>query len=303
MLPNRLKKQDTIGIIAPSDCVEKEDLEVINQSILLMESSGFRIDFGKHVFQNTLGYGASAREKAQDIMDMFINPNIKAIFCISGGFNSNSTLEYLDYKKIAEHPKILCGFSDSTSLLNVIYQKTGMITFHGPTFKSLTSWQTPYGYEQVMHQLVEAEGVLARLEDEFTTIQEGIAQGKLLGGNLSLIAHLSSGKYALDFKDKILFIEELSIETPPAMVSHYLYHMKQNGVFNQINGIWVGNYDAKISLEKILLDTLEGDYSFPIIKSNNFGHTEKKMVIPIGTKAKMDTKEELKIQLIEPCVN
>lgn len=302
MLPNRLKKGDVIGVIAPSDYVEKEDLETINQSILLMESSGFAIEFGKHVFQNTLGYGATAKEKAEDIEHFFEDEKVKAIFCISGGFNSNSTLDYLDYEKIAKHPKILCGYSDSTSLLNVIHEKTGMITFHGPTFKSLTSWQTSYGYEQVMYRFVEAAQGLARTEDTFTTVKEGIAQGELVGGNLSLTAHLSSGKYALDFKDKILFIEELYLETPPAMVSHYLYHMKQNGVFDQIKGIWVGNYDAGISLEKILLDTLEGDYHFPIIKSNNFGHTEKKMVIPIGTKAKIDTKKEEKITLIEACV-
>lgn len=86
------------------------------------------------------------------------------------------------------------------------------------------------------------------------------------------------------------------------MVSHYLYQMKQNGVFDKIKGIWVGNYGGPIALEKILLDTLENEYSFPIIKSNNFGHTEKKQVIPIGTMARMDTNKEDKIQLLEPCV-
>lgn len=87
------------------------------------------------------------------------------------------------------------------------------------------------------------------------------------------------------------------------MVSHYLYQMKQNGVFDKIKGIWVGNYDGSVALEKILLDTLEKEYQIPIIKSNNFGHTEKKQVIPIGTKAKIDTNKEIKIELIENCVN
>lgn len=302
LLPERLKKGDKIGVIAPSDYVEKEDIEIINKSILLMEGSGFSITFGKHVFENTLGYGATAKQKAEDINKMFADPEVKAIFCISGGFNSNSTLDYLDYENMNQNPKILCGFSDSTSLLNVIHEKTGTITFHGPTFKALTSWATPYGYEQVIHRLVDGGKLLAQPGDEFTTIQEGIADGELIGGNLSLTASLSSGKYKLNFKNKILFIEELCLESPPAMVSHHLYQMKQNGVFDQIKGIWVGNYDGSCALEKILLDTLEGEYHFPIIKSNNFGHTEKKMVIPIGTKAKIDTQKEVKIELLEDCV-
>ncbi len=92
------------------------------------------------------------------------------------------------------------------------------------------------------------------------------------------------------------------LESPPEMVSHSLYQMKQNGVFDKIKGIWVGNYESPIALEKILFDTLENEYSFPIIKSNNFGHTDKKQVVPIGTRARIDTSKEEKIQLLEPCV-
>ena len=79
--------------------------------------------------------------------------------------------------------------------------------------------------------------------------------------------------------------------------------MKQNGVFDKIKGIWVGNYDGSISLERILLDTLEDNYKFPIIKSNNFGHTDRKTVIPIGTMTKINTNAEVKIELLENCVS
>ena len=115
-----LKKGDIIGVIAPSSVVDEDDLEAINQSVLLMEAAGFRIQFGKNVFKNTLGYGASPQEKAEDINEMFANKEIKAIFCLSGGFNSNTTFEYLDYNIIKQNPKPICGFSDSTSLTNTI---------------------------------------------------------------------------------------------------------------------------------------------------------------------------------------
>ena len=302
MIPEKLKKGDTIGLISPSDVITKDDLEVINKSICLMEGSGFKIKFAKHALENTLGYGATAKEKAEDINSMFQDKEVKAIFCISGGFNSNSTFDYLDYDRIKCNSKIICGFSDSTSLLNVIYSKTGLVTFHGPTFKALTSWQTEYGYEEVMKRLVEGGLKIGQEGEEYQTIAPGVTSGILVGGNLSLVNEMISGKYAIDFTDKILFLEELFLETPPALASNYLYHLRQNGVFDKIKGIWLGNYDGSIALEKILLDTLEKDYKFPIIKSNNFGHIDKKTVIPIGTKAKIDTSLQTKIELVENCV-
>lgn len=131
-----------------------------------------------------------------------------------------------------------------------------------------------------------------------------LLSGELIGGNLSLIKNLVAGRYKVDFKDKILFIEELGLESPPDLVSNHLYYMKQNGVFNKIKGLWIGNYEheSKIQLEKIILDVLENNYNFPIIKSNNFGHIETKTVIPIGTKAIINTDEKDKIKLIEKCV-
>ncbi len=158
MIPEKLKKGDTIGLIAPSSPVLQEDLQSINNSIMLMETAGFNVKFAPNAISNKLGYSATAKQKAEDINNMFKNDEIKAIFCISGGFNSNSTFDYLDYDTIKYHPKIICGFSDSTSLLNAIYAKTGLVTFHGPTFKSLTSWQTEYGYEEVIkRQLYQLE--------------------------------------------------------------------------------------------------------------------------------------------------
>ena len=302
MIPEKFKKGDTIGLIAPSSPVLKEDLETINNSIMLMESAGFKIEFAPNAVSNKLGYSATAKQKAEDINCMFQNNEIKAIFCISGGFNSNSTFDYLDYDTIKYHPKIICGFSDSTSLLNAIYAKTGLVTFHGPTFKALTSWQTQYGYEEVMKRFVEGGLSLGQADDEYVTIKDGKAKGILVGGNLSLVNEMVCGKYSIDFTDKILFLEELFVETPPELVSNYFYHRKQNGVFDKIKGIWLGNYDGAVSIEQILLDTLDGEYSFPIIKSNNFGHIDKKTVIPIGTMAKIDTNQENKIELLENCV-
>lgn len=305
MIPEKLKKGDTIGVIAPSNSIDIDDNEFIEKSSKLFEDLGFKIKLGEFVYSHSLGYSASPLEKAQDINNMFADPDVKAIFIVKGGENSNTTFDYIDYELIKNNPKIICGFSDSTYITNVITEKTGLVTFSGATFKSLTSWETDYGFKEVIKRFVNKSLDLGTPEDEFKTLVEGIASGKLIGGNLSLTTQMVCGKYALDFTDKILFIEELGFETSPERISSYLYFMKQNGIFDKIKGLWIGNYEhpSGYSLEKIVLDTLGDSIDFPIIKSNNFGHVDKKTVIPIGTTAKIDTSSDKKIVLLEDCVN
>ena len=307
MIPTKLKKGDTIGVIAPSNYIEKDDLEYINASIALMEASGFKVKFGKYVFEDTLGYGTSPEKRAADINWAFKDDEVKAIMCVKGGEDSNTTLDYIDYEMIKEHSKIICGFSDNTSILNAIHEKTGLVTYHGPTFKSLTSWETGYAYKQFIKTFAENTDslIMGEPEDEYTTIQVGQATGELVGGNLSLFTKLICGKYAVNLQDKILFLEELGFEAAPEMVNSNIYYLKQNGVFDRIAGLWIGNYEhpSKIGLEKIIKNAIGDEYKFPIIKSDNFGHIDKKIIIPIGTKAEINTNEKIKIKLVEKCVD
>ncbi len=307
MIPSKLKKGDTIGVIAPSNYIEKDDLEYINASIALMEASGFKVKFGKYVFEDTLGYGTSPEKRAADINWAFKDDEVKAIMCVKGGEDSNITLDYIDYEMIKKHPKIICGFSDNTSILNAIHEKTGLVTYHGPTFKSLTSWETGYAYKQFIKTFVENTEslIMGEPEDEYTTIQAGQATGELVGGNLSLFTKLVCGKYAVNLQDKILFLEELGFEAAPEMVNSNIYYLKQNGVFDRIAGLWIGNYEhpSKVSIEKIIKNAIGDEYKFPIIKSDNFGHIDKKIIIPIGTKAEINTNEKIKIKLVEKCVD
>lgn len=305
IIPNALKKGDAIGVIAPSDSIDEDDIIFIQKSSKLFEDLGFKIKLSEFISSNSFGYSASPIEKAKDVNNMFSNSEIKAIFIVKGGENSNTTFDYLDYELIKNNPKILCGFSDSTSITNAITSKTDLITFSGATFKSLTSWETDYAFKEVVKRFIHKSLEFGTQDDKFETLREGIATGRLIGGNLSLISQMVCGKYSLDFTDKILFIEELGFESSPARISSYLYYMKQNGVFDNIKGLWIGNYEhpSGYTLEKIVFDVLGNNLDFPIIKSNNFGHVDKKTVIPIGSLAKIDTSLERKIVLIENCVN
>lgn len=304
IIPKKLKKGDIIGVVAPSNPITGENIEEIRKAKEIVEKDGFKVKFSKNLFSNTNGYSSTAKEKAEDINRMFADKEVKMIWCAKGGENSNTTFEYLDYDLIGKNSKIICGYSDITSLTNIITQKTGLVTFNGTNFKTIATDETSYSYEEAIKRFVDGSLEVGKENEKYQTIIPGVAEGNLIGGNLSLIRGLVAGKYKIDFMDKILFIEELGFETGPSLVSNYLAYMKQNGVFEQIKGIWIGNYEHEsgITLEKILQDIIGDKYNKPIIKSNNFGHVETKTVIPIGTKAKIDTNKRIKIELIEKCV-
>lgn len=302
--PERLKRGDKIGVIAPSGPIFGKKIEELEKAREIVEKDGFKVKYSKNLFLNTNGYSSTAKEKAEDINEMFKDKEVKMIWCAKGGASSNTTFEYLDYELIKNNPKIICGYSDITSLTNIITKKTGLVTFSGTNFKTIATDETDYSYKEAIKRFVDGSLAIGKSGEEYKTIQEGTAEGELIGGNLNLISGLVSGKYSLDFKDKILFLEELGLETDPEKSSNFLYYLRQNGVFDKIKGFWIGNYEHEsgFTLEKIVKDVLEDDYKFPIIKSNNFGHTETKTVIPIGTKARIDTNREIKIELIESCI-
>ena len=304
IIPARLKIGDTIGVIAPSNPIISENIEEVEKARKIIENLGFKVKYAKNLFSNTNGYSATAKEKAEDLNKMFADKDVKIIWCAKGGENSNSIFEYIDYENIKQNPKIICGYSDITSITNIITEKTGLVTFSGTNFKTIATDETDYSLKQVINRFVTASLEIGTSDDNYKIIRSGQSEGRLIGGNLSLTRGLVAGKYSIDFTDKILFLEELGFETGPALASNFLYYMKQNGVFDKIKGIWLGNYthESGIKLEKILLDVIENEYDFPIIQSENFGHIENKTVIPIGTKAKIDTFGTQKIELLEKCV-
>ena len=295
MLANKLKKGDTIGVVCPSDKVNDEDIPEIKEAERLLKEKGYNVVFGKNVYKNTTGYGATAKEKAEDINEMYANKNINAIMSLKGGFNSNSVYEHLDLNTIKSNNKIICGYSDSTSYINYIHEKTGNIGFIGPNFKSLNAPDTNYYLlDEMLKRLENNYYDLATDDSEFKMMKEGQAVGELVGGNLSLTTGLID---EIDFTNKILFLEEFSFESPSAMVSNYSNRLRQKRVFNKVSGIWLGNYEGDVAIEKILMDTIEEmNLNIPIIKSDNFGHIERKITIPLGVKAEI---KDGKIKLVE----
>lgn len=184
MIKNRgLKVGDTIGVIAQSEPITKECTEEMDKAVKLMEDLGVKVKFAKHVYENTTGYGEIAKNKAEDINTMFADKEIKAIFCAMGGYNCNSVFDYLDFDLIKNNPKVICGYSDPTSLINIIYAKTGIITFHGPNFKSLASEETDYGYTEMKKRFFEKD---ISMDAEYKVIKSRSSRGKTYSGEIFL---------------------------------------------------------------------------------------------------------------------
>ena len=306
LIPMRLSKGETIGIVSPSNPVTKELTGQFNRGVKFLESFGFKVAIGEHVFSTTWGYAASPREKAEDINRMFADDAIRAIICSQGGATGNASLPYLDWDGIRQHPKIFLGISDITVLLNAIQHQTGLITFHGND----VAWgfgRTPtvYDEQEFIALLMNARVGEIPPRRERRTIRKGVARGKLLGGNLPCLMKLAGTPYFPDFSGAILFVEALGI-TPEAC-DQLFQQLIQMGVMDKIRGVLIGYIDGLqndentlLQMEEVLLRATAG-YDFPILKVDDFGHNCPNTVLPVGAEVSLNADART-IAILENCV-
>ncbi len=306
LIPARLGKGDKIGIVSPSTPVKPELLGQWHNGIEFLESLGLEAVPGKHTHSTTWGYAAAPQEKAEDIHGMFADDSIRAIICSQGGATANGCLPYLDWELIRSHPKIFLGISDITVLLNAIHSKTGLVTFHGNDLLwGFGRDPTPYDREEFIACLLEARTGEIPVNGQRRTVRPGVAQGKLLGGNLHCLLKLAGTPYFPDFREAIFFVEAIGI-TPEAC-DHLFQQLKQMGVFDSIRGVVVGFIDGLQNSEKALMQMEEvllrvtSEYAFPILKVDDFGHNCPNTVLPVGATVRMDADRRT-IEVLEECV-
>lgn len=306
MIPAKLHPGDTIGVVAPSDPVRPEFNDRLRAGIELLESMGFQVHLGQYLHSQALGFAATAQEKAADINAMFADPSIKAIICAQGGDSANAPLDSLDWDLIEQNPKVFLGLSDITVLLNAIYAKTGLVTFHGNDILwGFGNDPTPYEIDEFRRFLINGEIGPVPPDRPRSAIRSGRANGKLLGGNIHCLSKLAGTPFWPDFTGAILFMEAYIIS--PSGCHTVFHQMKQMGVFDQINGAVVGYIDSMQKdggqgpfMEEILGEVTSG-YDFPILKINDFGHNCPNTVLPVGGEASMDA-DELILEIIHPVV-
>jgi len=298
--PKRLMKGDTVAVIAPSSAVEVSAFEKALQNLADL---GLKIKIGKSARARKGFLAGTDKERLDDLHQAFADTEIKAVWCVRGGYGATRFLPDLDFKLIEKNPKIFIGYSDITALHLAIHQNTGLVTFHGPVAASNFSDYTKNHMAGVLinpsapYKIALSPDNIAKNSNLFKTetITRGKCRGKLIGGNLSLLAAMAGTAFALrDTKGKILFIEDIGEQ--PYRIDRMLTQLKQTVDLRQLAGIALGVFEdcnpkdiTSQSLIEVLKDRL-GDLGIPVIYGLSFGHIRDQFTLPFGIEAELDTE-------------
>jgi muramoyltetrapeptide carboxypeptidase len=311
--PPHLRIGDTVGLISPAGYIERKDIEDIQQ---VLASLGLKVKLGSHLLKRYGYLAGTDRQRAFDVNMMFADSSVQAILPMKGGWGCNRILPFLDYALIRSNPKIIMGLSDITSLLLAIHTKSGLVTFHGPTAQS--TWN-PFTVDYFKRTLFKGEVfTLKNLREAnnnlpIQTITPGKARGKLVGGNLSVITAMLGSDYLPDWKQTILFVEEIGEEI--YRVDRMITQLKLAGVLGQISGFVFGqctNCDRltqenskkdgsdSLTLAQVLKDQIQ-PLGIPAWSGAMIGHIKNKFIIPVGADVEIDANQGT-IQLLESAV-
>ena len=295
--PKPLKKGDKIALIGTSSPVAEERLK---PAIKAIEDLGLEVVLCESATSKH-GYLSGKDEiRAKDINNMFKNEDIKGIFVIRGGYGSARLLDMLDYKMIKKNPKVFVGYSDVTALHNVLNEKCNLITFHGPMpstefYKGVDSYTMNCFKENIFE--CDSSRLLTNPSDqEIKTLVEGKAEGRLVGGNLTLVCSSMGTPYEIDTKGKILFLED--IDEYPFRIDRMLVQLKQCGKFKDASGIILGAWtdctapdpDKSLSLLEVFEELIVPENK-PTIYNIACGHCLPTMTLPLGAKIRINTKK------------
>ncbi len=322
IIPNKLQPGDEIRVIAPARSLAILKDELKNIANKRLSDLGYKVSFGKHVDEIDDFKSSSIESRVADLHDAFEDKNVKGIFTVIGGFNSNQILDYIDWEIIKNNPKVFCGFSDITVLNSAFYAKTGLVTYSGPHYSTFgqklyfdytldyfikccvnnepfavqasQNWSDDSWHKnQDNRQLLENKG--------FRVINEGSAEGIVLGANLCTLNLLQGTQYMPSLAGSILFIEDDAhgdgsdvLEFDRNLQS--LIHLPD---FKDVKGIVIGRFQKAANMTDDLLEkiikTKKELSNIPVIAGVDFGHTDPKITLPIGGIAVIDTSADLQL--------
>jgi muramoyltetrapeptide carboxypeptidase len=274
-----LQKGDTIGLVSPSSSIKPGEIDL---GIQFLEKNGFKIKLGDHINDVDRFLAGKDEDRAKDIMNFFKDPEIKAIIATSGGQGSQRLLPLLDYEIIAHNPKILVGFSDTTALQLGLLKKIDLISYTGFT---LTLKRNSFVEETLFSCLL---GKPYSITKGIIPVNPGNVEGKLVGGNLTLLTNLMGTPYQPNFKGNILLLEEVGVE--PYNVDGMFSQLDLAGVFDQISGIIIGEFENctghESSGEQGSVEDVINEWTsrckIPCIKNFPYGHGDRNCVLPLG---------------------
>ncbi|MCB0525333.1 MAG: LD-carboxypeptidase [Lewinellaceae bacterium] len=309
LIPKRLKPGATIALIAPSSPPSAEKLA---KALDNLQEFGFEVIEGKSLRKQNGFLAGSDQERLDDIHWAFADDAIDAVWCVRGGYGAGRLLHAIDYKLIRKHPKLFIGYSDVTALHLAFYQQCNLVTFHGPVAASDFPEDTLHHFQSVVmkgaaNHLIQADPEnLSGTELKPFTISHGTAQGALTGGNLTLLAALTGTKFSPEFKNRIVFIEEVGEQ--PYRIDRMLTQLLQGTDLSQAAGIALGVFNEcepkpgspSFSLEDTLRNQLQ-NLNIPVVYGIPFGHVAHQATLPYGIQAELDADKQ-SLLLLESAV-
>ena len=322
--PLRLQKGDTIGLVTPATYLTEVQLR---DAIEHFAQLGFKVRYTPNMLVRKGYLGGTDQQRADDINQFFADESIAGVICGRGGYGSARILPLLNYEAIKNNPKVFMGYSDITAMLYAIYRNAGLVCFHGPMGTSdYNDYTTRYFGEVLMNPTESltyeaappeptltlstkknALGTEALAENSLVSLAPGTAEGVLIGGNLSLVTSLCGTSYDVDWRDKLVFLEEVG-EAPYRIDRMLTQLLLDPTKLSAAAGVVLGAFsdcEAKdesksLSLTQVLYDRLAG-LGIPIVYGISFGHIKHNITLPVGVRAKIDADKKT-LTLVEPAV-
>lgn len=323
MLAQKLEYGDTIAVFSPSSPATVTAENRYSRAKEYLKSKGFKIFEGNLTGKQDFYRSGSILDRAHEINELIINPEIKCIMSAIGGMNSNSLLPYIDYATLKQNPKIIVGYSDVTALLLGIYAKTGLVTYYGPAvvasfgefppfvdetyklFENVAMGKETVPYIMPTPKVWTEEFVDWKTQDRgkcennnhLVTVNSGKATGRIIGGNLNTMQGIWNTEYMPEIRTgDILFIEDSLKDAADIERSFSL--LKISGVFDKIGGIILGKHELFDDLKtgrkpyEILKEVI-GDVSYPVLAEFDCCHTHPMLTIPIGCTVELDATSQV----------
>lgn len=308
--PAAIKPGDTIMFVAPAGELQRERIERAQKRL---EAMGFHVIVPETLFRRRGYLAGTDQQRADELMAAFKNPEVKAIFPGTGGYGTTRLLDLLDYETINANPKILIGFSDITGLHLAFAKKCNFITFHTPVVQwglGSPDGMSEFASEKLWRCLLVSENA-GQEGFEYTPpdgeplkkITGGKARGRLIGGNLSLVAATMGTPYEIETDGRVLFLED--VHEAPYRVDRMLSQLRHAGKLDKPAAVILGSFtDAGTEVDEstLSMDEVFDDYfakaSYPVIKNFPAGHQENNASLPIGAMFEVDA-DMLSVRVLE----
>ncbi len=309
VFPPRLRPGDVIGLVSPASPPRHPDH--LAAAVRYLEGQGYHVQTGKHV-EARHGFSAGTDvQRAEDFNAMLRDSRVRAIFALRGGNGCCRLLDLLDYRAARRHPKIVVGYSDLTFLQLALWRRARLVTFSGPMpsveFRDAPDPYTEEHFWGLLTSRARRRTLPPPADEPPVAFRRGQAEGRLLGGCCSLVVSLLGTRFQPDFRDSLLFLEDVREELH--RVHRMLTHLDLAGVLSSLRGLLLGRFteaspepgEPHLALPEIYRETL-ASFAGPVLAHIAYGHIPRKLTLPQGVLARLDASRS-RLTLVESPVS